>query len=140
MANTARRADLEKQALEILQNPAARLTDVMDLAAALKARRSFGDARRLYSRAQTFPEASAQSSLGLKLAQQEALCTYQDPDQPANARYDRALEILSGVQDLQTTTDQETLGITGAIYKRKWQTDGQIENLYRALAYYRRGH
>src|SRR5262249_60570468 len=44
------------------------------------------------------------------------------------------------VEDLETTRNQETLGLTGTIYKRKWEADGQVENLYRAAAYYRRGH
>src|SRR5262245_32329171 len=102
MANTDR-ADLEKSALEILQNRPATVADVMRLADALVLHRSFGYARRLYARARRNPQAASKSGLQLKLAQQEALCTYQDPDQPENARFDRALEILAEVEDLYTT-------------------------------------
>src|SRR5262245_28212738 len=132
--------DLEKLALQMLQNPSRGLVDMTSLAGALKSQRSFGYARRLFSRARMNPEVATQPQLRLKLAQQEALCTYQDPDQPANARYDRALEILAEVENLDTTRNQETLGLIGAIYKRKWEANGQIENLYRAAAYYWRGH
>ena len=137
---TGRSPDPEKLALQMLQNPSPALVEMTGLADALKLQRSFGYARRLYGRARMNPEVATQSALRLKLAQQEALCTYEDPDQPANARYDRALEILAEAEDLETTRNQETLGLTGTIYKRKWEVDGQVENLYRAASYYRRGH
>jgi predicted acylesterase/phospholipase RssA len=132
--------DLEKLALQMLQNPSAPLVEMTSLAGVLKSQRSFGYARRLFGRARMNEQVAAQPDLRLKLAQEEAQCTYQDPDQPASARYDRALEILAEVEDLDATRNQQTLGLSGAIYKRKWEADGQVENLYRAAAYYRRGH
>ena len=41
---------------------------------------------------------------------------------------------------MQTTTDQETLGLVGSIYKLKWQLEAQKGHLERSLAYYLRGY
>jgi predicted acylesterase/phospholipase RssA len=133
------RRELEDRALETLQRPTASLAELVELASALKAQRSFGYARRLYARARMWPEVATRPRLVLTLAHEEARCTYQDPDQPATARYDRALEIISAVEDLNTTTNQETLELAGQIYQSKWEVDAQIDSLYRAAAYYRRG-
>ena len=43
--------DLEKLALQMLQNPSAPLVEMTKLAGALKSQRSFGYARRLFGRA-----------------------------------------------------------------------------------------
>jgi hypothetical protein len=50
------------------------------------------------------------------------------------------LGILVGVEDLQTTINQQTLELLGAIYKRKWELDTQKLHLERSLAYYRRAY
>jgi hypothetical protein len=63
------------------------------------------------------------------LAQQHALCTYKNPDAPLIDRLDDALSILEEEINLRTTIDQESLGIAGAIFKRKWQADGDKEHL-----------
>jgi predicted acylesterase/phospholipase RssA len=133
------RRELEDRALETLQRPTASLAELVELANALKGQRSFGYARRLYARARMWPEVATRPRLVLTLAHEEARCTYQDPDQPATARYDRALEIVSAVEDLDSTTNQESLGLAGEIYESKWEIDGQVDSLYRAAAYYRRG-
>src|SRR5439155_24931141 len=75
-----------------------------------------------------------------KQKQQHALCTYKDPDLPEEVRFDRAIQILADCDDLHTTTDQETLGIAGAIYKYKWQAFAQARDLDVSLHYYRRGY
>jgi hypothetical protein len=72
--------DLEKLALQILQNPSAPLVEMTKLAGALKSQRSFGYARRLFGRARMNAQGATQPDLRLKLAQEEAECTYQDPD------------------------------------------------------------
>src|SRR5688572_10841732 len=73
------------------------------------------------------------------LSQQHALCTYKNPDAPLVERLDDALRLLEEEEDLAATTNQETLGITGAIFKRRWQADGRKENLETSFEYYRRG-
>lgn len=110
--------------------------ELLALAERLKDARRFGTARKLLARARASQPAEA---LRTRLRQQHALCTYKDVDLPTDARLATALEILQDGEDLRTTRDQETLGLAGAIFKRRWEVDTQKENLERALYYYQRG-
>jgi predicted acylesterase/phospholipase RssA len=80
------------------------------------------------------------SNLQLRLAQEQSLCTYKDSNLPLSFRLERALDILREVEDLSTSTNQETLGQAGAIYKRMWEVSGQKQKLESALFYYLRGY
>ncbi len=79
-------------------------------------------------------------NLTLRLAQHHALCTYKDNGLRARTRLESALDILREAEDLSSTTDQETLGLMGAIHKRLWELDMQQEHLERSLHFYRRGY
>lgn len=73
--------------------------------------------------------------------QQLAVCTYKDKTASPNVALTDALAIIKQLEpDDRNTIDPETLGITGAIYKRLWENNkGEIEYLDRAIAYYKRG-
>ena len=73
--------------------------------------------------------------------QQLALCTYKDTSVNPNIALTDALKIISLLEpEDRNTTDPETLGISGAIYKRLWQHNKDtIEYLDRAIEYYKRG-
>lgn len=73
--------------------------------------------------------------------QQWALCTYKDKTVNPKVALNDALTVISRLEpENRNTTDPETLGITGAIYKRLWQNDRDvIEYLDRAIEYYKRG-
>lgn len=120
--------------------------DVRTLAGELKDMEMFSYAWRILARARAArPEAmpadeKERRKLRTKLRQQQALCTSKDAELPADSRNDRAIKILEEEEELHTTTDQETLGIAGGIYKRKWGLDQQKQNLERSLAYYLRGY
>jgi predicted acylesterase/phospholipase RssA len=115
--------------------------ELLDLAEKLKAEKQFGLARRLLARARLEPSLIDDSELRMNIYQESAVCTYKDPDLQAEARLDQALEILRQSGDnLETTTNQETLGIIGAIYKRKWEVDNHKQPLERSLNYYLRGY
>lgn len=129
-------ADVE-HARRVLGGMEMPFDDLIALAKRLKNARYFSYARQLFARSRRLPEAAARRVF---LAQQHALCTYKDPDLPQVERADRALEILSEVDNLDETADQETLGLAGAIFKYKWVADGQRLNLERSLAYYLRGY
>lgn len=114
------------------------------LAKRLKERKLFGYARKILSLARQ-KNIDIDEEKGLWLAQQHTVCTYKDVDLPCDERLDRALTILGTYlearqQSLRTTTNQETLGIAGAIHKRKWEVYNQKQHLERSLAYYLRGH
>jgi Tetratricopeptide Repeats-Sensor/Patatin-like phospholipase len=125
---------------DILRGQQAPPRDILTLATALKNEKHFGYARRLLFRARQDSTITGNPQLATKLRQQHALCTYKDPDLPADLKFDRALEILGQSEDLNTTRDQETLGLVGAIYKNKWEAFGQRADLERSLAYYTRGY
>ncbi|MGS2727356.1 tetratricopeptide repeat-containing protein [Psychroserpens sp. BH13MA-6] len=73
--------------------------------------------------------------------QQLALCTYKDKTISSNIALIDALGIIKQLEpDDRNTIDPETLGITGAVYKRLWENNNvDIEYLDRAIEYYKRG-
>lgn len=113
---------------------------IFNLAMELKGENRFTYARRLLLRASKHKEIASDRKLRLKTYQQLALCTYKDEDLPADERLDRALDILREIDDFETTTDQETLGLIAAVYKRKWEVDDQRQHLERSLQFYLRGY
>lgn len=110
--------------------------ELFQLAMRLKGEKHFGLAWQVLERI----DINATHPLWKKVRQQRANCVYKDPDLPSDERLEWAIEILSTCEDLNTTDDRETLGITGGAYKRMWEEDGQRVNLERSLAFYRRGH
>jgi predicted acylesterase/phospholipase RssA len=80
------------------------------------------------------------------LTQQLALCTYKDEELLPSQRFDDALTLLQQIglcnpeginpHEIDPSTLPETLGLGGGVYKRKWEYDGQIENLQQALIFY----
>jgi len=110
---------------------------IWTLAKGLIRSNEFGWGRRLLDR---LAEINRYPSDGKDaFVQKRALATYKDPDLNRNEALTRALTILSGEFDLCATEDQETLGLAGAIYKRRWDVDGNKLHLERSLEYYRRG-
>lgn len=72
--------------------------------------------------------------------QQLALATYKGKEPSEQLALQDALGIIKKL-DVDQTTDPETLGITGAIYKRMWmQNKAEMGNLERAIKYYKKGY
>jgi predicted acylesterase/phospholipase RssA len=99
----------------------------------LRDHQQFGYARRLLARVRS---AGQDTEL---LRQQHALCTYKDLELPAARRLDQALRILGDRTSLQKSTNAETLGLAGAIHKRRWEVDAKPVALEEALWCYQRG-
>ena len=133
--------ELISEAVDVLRRSRNPLSpgEMFKLAEQLKTATAFNYARRILARA-AGDATLEQGKLKLKIYQRWSLCTYKDSDLPADARLDKALNILCQIEDLATATNQETLGIAGAIYKRKWEIDNQKLQLERSLLYYRRGY
>jgi len=130
-----------RRAEAILRGEAASPSAIFELGQKLKdEEREFGFARRLFGRARLDPSVNSDPKLRTKLRQQHALCTYKDPDLSDRVKFDQAIQILADCDDLSSTTDQETLGIAGAIYKYKWQAFAQRQDLETSLHYYMRGY
>ncbi len=124
-----------------LRPPAStlRLDVAQELVNALKAEHAFSYARRLLSELRV-RQAAGLGGLAAWFRQQQAVCTYKDTDRPAGSRLDEALAVLSQDEDLDRTTDQESLGIAGAIYKRLWVARGDPRDLERSRRFYLRGY
>lgn len=99
-----------------------------------------GLARRLLKLARKGLTKAKYPTIYLEMYQKSVLYTYKDPGLPVSWRLDRALDLLGEVEDLATTTDPETLGLAGAIHKRKWEVDTARHHLERALFFYLRGY
>ncbi|MDT7777520.1 MAG: hypothetical protein QOC99_32 [Acidobacteriota bacterium] len=132
--------DIQTEAKNILRGTQRNPAYILKLAKRLKEAKQFGYARRLLARARKDPSINAVPKLRLEIFQQSALCTYKDPDLPVDARLERALEIIREIEDISQTRNPETLGLVGAIYKRKWEVNNQREHLERSLFYYQRGY
>ena len=76
----------------------------------------------------------------LWLIQQQALCTYKDPNLTPNERTSRALVLLNriGLSD-PNLSNAETLALGAAVYKRAWEQYGLLDDLHRSLALYEAG-
>src|SRR5882724_506080 len=113
---------------------------MLELAKRLGDYKQFGTARRLLRLASKDVKRTADPKIYSQIFQRSALYTYKDPDLPAEWRLVRALEILGTVEDLNVTTDAETLGLAGAIHKRLWEVRGQRTHLDRSLFFYLKGY
>jgi len=131
-------ADRLAAAQEFLRGTKPSFADLRDLAAALKDNdKRFTHARRLLVRARRHDDYKKQDERRRhKILQQLALCTYKDDDLPAERRFNRALDWLRDIATLHELQDQESLCLAGAIFKRQWETSGQIACLKRSLAFY----
>lgn len=129
---------LRQQAERLAQAQPMDLVQVLLLFKTLKRADDFDTARRLLGKALAQPNIPPE--LSLKLTQSLALCTYKDENLGSERRFGDALALLDiiGLRD-PACHDKETLGLGGAIYKRMWQSSGQLEHLYAALAFYRAG-
>ncbi len=68
--------------------------------------------------------------------QQQALCNYKSQQPSEESALVDALGIITKLNPDGDTNDPETLGITGAIYKRLWLLNEDMEYLDRAILYY----
>ncbi|MCC7191343.1 MAG: patatin-like phospholipase family protein [Phycisphaeraceae bacterium] len=115
-------------------DPSLAAASLLKEARALAQQQQFDRARALLdgaARLQGLPE-----TMRVKMAAAAALYTAKDKHRPINERYDEALDLIP---DIATTRDQETLGVAGGIYKRKWFLTGRKQDLEAAAALYLRG-
>jgi predicted acylesterase/phospholipase RssA len=136
----SRETNAVKTGNEVLQGKQVTSKDLLALVRDLKKERAFGLGRKLLEKYSSDPAIRRDATLRVRIAQQLALCTYKDPDLLPDEKLDSALQILKEGDDLERTTDRETLGLAGAIYKRKWELAGGERDLEQSLAYYERGY
>jgi predicted acylesterase/phospholipase RssA len=132
--------DAMTTASDMLRRDRIPASEVLPIVKVLHRDRKFGLARKLLDRCAEEPDVRRDPVLRKIVAQKRALSTYKDPDLATDLKLDRALAILRETDDLDKTTDQETLGLTGSIFKRLWETTGQERYLETSAAYYWRGY
>lgn len=71
--------------------------------------------------------------------QQHALARYKSKAPTEISSLADALQIIKKLDPDNETNDPETLGLTGAIYKRMWYVTDDVEFLKRAIHYYGKG-
>lgn len=71
--------------------------------------------------------------------QQQALSVYKSKEPSENTALADALGIIEKLVPDGDSNDPETLGLTGAIYKRMWLLNLDIECLKKAIKYYEKG-
>jgi predicted acylesterase/phospholipase RssA len=128
-----------QRAKRILRGESTSYQEIVKLTGELKGEKAFNYARRILMLGCRLPGLNEQQLI--KVHQQLALCTYKDKDLAFFQRLDDALAILGNSPLFaETSTDPETLGIAGAVYKHKWESSGQKTDLERSLHYYTKGH
>lgn len=114
--------------------------DLNDLCSALEAIEQFSYATDILL---TRIEQEKKEGLAPKLSDYQKLAKYIYKDQslPSTFKFERALKELQ-VNDPQDagSFNCETLGLMGAIYKRKWQFDNKRKNLELSCHYYQEGY
>lgn len=140
-ADEQRVADVERAKI-LLRGASLDAVEAFQLAERLKRCNEFGYARRLFGRLRDTALPDELKPQAVKIGLRQSLCTYKDTDLPLSDRFRRALEILDEVDGMACSVAerQESLGQQGAIYKRRWQLEGQRKDLLRSLARYQRGH
>ncbi len=124
-------------AKDILRGVHSQTENLEKLYKKLKNYNKFGLARKILY---IFKKKNTDPKKRLKIYQQEALCTFKDPDLPSEVKFDKALAILNEIEDIENTKNTETLGLLGSIFKRKWQFDNKFYNLKKSKFYYARGY
>ena len=109
--------------------------DMVSLIEDLKAQAKFSYAAMLIERLLSSDASNDELLLNL------SLCIYKDTDLPAAIKYDKALEYLGRVK---TKGNDKVLCAKyaqyGAIYKRMWQSEGNLQFLDTALLNYKKGY
>ncbi|MFF0952168.1 TRAFs-binding domain-containing protein [Rhizobium leguminosarum] len=108
------------------------------LSAVLRAGRDAFDRSDMQAAAVAFARACELKPDEASFRQQYALATYKTKLPTEVEALQRALEIIEHLQP-EESNDPETLGITGAIYKRLWFLQENPLHLNRALRFYGRG-
>jgi predicted acylesterase/phospholipase RssA len=147
---------------KIFRSGSATLDELLTLGAIHQRANRLDDARRLFEKALLDHRKEMTAQAVLKLARDLIVCTYKDPDLPADTRLRSAEQMLQGLfgqppvgvtSQLQLAVNtlsselgknpdlkQDLLGIAGAVEKRRWEIYGLRVHLVRAYQYYLRGH
>jgi predicted acylesterase/phospholipase RssA len=149
-------------ALKIFRGEPATLQELLHLGAIHQRANRLDDARRLFENALLYHRKEMTDGAAIKLVRDLIVCTYKDPDLPADTRLSAAEQMLLGILGKPPSSDatqlqsmvnslaisldeypdlkQDLLGIAGAVEKRRWEIYGLRMHLVRAYQYYLQGY
>jgi len=102
------------------------------------AKRSMDEEKDFVKAKNLFLLASQIDSKNEYIIQKLTLATYKNPDGDKLENLMEALKIIEALKP-KKSNDPETLGLTGAIYKRLWDETGKGEFLTKSILFYERG-
>ncbi len=129
---------LISDAQTILGDKNTKPEDILTLAIELHGHDEIGMARKILEQAAQLKIDDL--AVKNKIIQKWALSTYKDTHINRKKALELAIDILQQEFDLSADNEQETFGIAGAIYKRKWDIDGIKVHLEQSLIYYKKGY
>ncbi len=126
--NSSQKLELINKARNVLRGEQMDIDDLVKLRRELELNDQFAYATEVLL--QQIKEDEAQKkNISVKEYHELAKCIYKDSSLPSAFKFEKALQQLHAHLNLAETTRCETLGLAGAIYKRKWQYDHQFKNL-----------
>ncbi len=135
----AQKLALINKARDVLRGEYMESNDLRQLLKELEVNDQFAYATEILLRKMKEDE-EQKISITVKDYQTLAKYIYKDSSLPSSFKFEKALQQLHAHLDLNTTTNCETLGLAGAVYKRKWQYDHQFKNLVLSRFYYKQGY
>lgn len=108
--------------------------EVNELLGALKVAEQFGYAAEVTIKKNNYEEVPEKEKQGF------AKLIYKDHSLPSAIRFGKALAELKGLEKNPQVNTCETYGLKGAIYKRRWEFDGQFKNLLISQKCYLQGY
>lgn len=96
---------------------------------AFKSNYKYKDARDLIKK-----EKTEDSILLRKLAE----CYYKDLELHRDESYEKALDILKNIKN--DNSPEKTLQLQGAVYKRKWEYQANLDDLYKSIEHYEKAY
>ena len=136
--SASQKLELINKARNVLRGEYMEIDDLVKLRKELELNDQFAYATEVLLQ-QIKADEEQNRNITVKEYQELAKCIYKDSSLPSAFKFEKALQQLNAHLDLQQTTRCETLGLAGAIYKRKWQYDHQFRNLILSQLYYRKG-
>lgn len=119
--------------VQILSKKEKSLFAITEQAINLKNKKKFNESALLWEKAsKILPEEEY-------FIQQHSLCTYKSEKPSLDVSLTKALTIISKIYIEGKTNNPETLGLVGAIYKRMYNSNKDIETLRSAITAYKRG-
>ncbi|MDO8453420.1 MAG: hypothetical protein Q7S59_02470, partial [Sulfurimonas sp.] len=79
-----------------------------------------------------------EEALNPELSRELAECYYKDLELHRDFSYKKALDILEKIE--QDSSPEKTSQLLGAVYKRKWEYEANVDDLYKSIEHYEKAY